>query len=400
MAPEQKLKTSPNTTITTIPQSSKSSETIADNDDLLREILVKLPLKSLMKFTSVSKHWLSLISHPDFNRRRNPFPCSVSGLFLPLFDRSIGNSLEYEFVDLNQSSNPTNPPFRSLSFTNNPSGMGIKIVHSCNGLLLCSGTEIYVYNPTTKKYTVLPPLPPPSRFYVGLNLAFDPSNSPYYKVLCVCKIDNCYRIEIYSSKTGIWRLSGISFHANNLINFQRGVFWNGAVHWTCLRKPSLYFNVEEERLSRMPLPPVSKYDNRVRYLRYFGESRGHLHLIDHFYTFSALQFDVYEMEMDYSFWFVKFRIDFSEFPTAFPEMVSSYRPDLRLYHFSILYIFRDDVDEESYVVIRIPGKVVRYNFQSKAFHKLCDIEPSNSTEIPCFLAKRGGHQYIESLALV
>ncbi|KAL5569809.1 hypothetical protein UlMin_026384 [Ulmus minor] len=382
---------------------SKSSEIVANNDDLLKEILTKLPLKSLMRFTSVSKHWLSLISGPYFNSRRSPFPRSVSGLFLPF----IGSRLEYEFVDLNQSSNPTNPPFRSLNFTNDPSGMGIEIVRSCNGLLLCSATENYVYNPTTMKYTVLPPLPLRSRFVCGLSLAFDPSKCPHYKVLCVLVFDpideyhedHC-QIEIYSSKTRTWRLSGDSFYADITARFDDGVFWNGSVHWISLWGASRYFNVDEERLRQMPLLPVPVDWDGKRKIGYFGESHGHLHLINRVYDPNTLEFDVYEMETDYSGWFVKFRVDWSQIRTAFPEIKFIFNHLQRLDDdlFSIVYIDPGDVNEESYAIIKVPGELIRYNFKSKAIDKLHDIETENFVEVLPW--EFNCYQYIESLALV
>ncbi|KAL5569815.1 hypothetical protein UlMin_026390 [Ulmus minor] len=386
---------------------SKSSEIVANNDDLLKEILVKLPLKSLMRFTSVSKHWLSFISGPYFNSRRNPFPGSVSGLFLP----SGGNSLEYDFMDLNQSSDPTNPPFRSLNFTNDPLEWGIKIVHSCNGLLLCSGTGIYLYNPTTKKYTVLP-LPSRSRFACGLSLAFDPSRSPHYKVVCVSDFDpideddeDNRQIEMYSSETGTWRLSGDSFYAPITSQFRDGVFWNGSVHWINLWGTPLYFNVEEERLSHMPLPPVPVDWDGKKKIRYFGESHGHLHLINRVYDPTTLEFDVYEMETDYSGWFVKFRVDWSQIRTAFPEIKficehAALDHLQRLYDlFAIVYIDPGDVNEESYAIIKVPGKLIRYNFKSKAIDNLCDLETEDYDD-EWFPWEFKCHQYIESLALV
>ena len=134
MAPKQ----NPKTTSSATSQPSKSSEIVAGNDDLLKQILLKLPLKPLVKFTSVSKHWLSLISGPDFSHYGNP-SCSVSGLFI----ESFWDITVFDFVDLNQSSDPSNEqpriPFRSISFLDNSSE--IKILQSCNGLLLCSTNE-------------------------------------------------------------------------------------------------------------------------------------------------------------------------------------------------------------------------------------------------------------------
>ncbi|KAL5539050.1 hypothetical protein UlMin_046055 [Ulmus minor] len=402
MATHKKPKTLAKTTIITASQPSNSSEIIVNNDELLVQILVKLPLKSLIKFTSVSKHWFSLISGPDFSHRRNP--CSVSGIFLESLTYCFPR--EYDFVDLNQTSDPSNPPFRSLSFINSLSN--IRIHHSCNGLLLCSANinrereDYYVYNPTTNKYTTLPPLPLRSWFVWGRSLAFEPRKSPHYKVILVLSgetIDDHYQIEIYSSKTRTWRPSGNSFFCRDTA-FAKGVFWNGAVHWICKFEPYLYFNVDEERLSEMPLPPVPD-DNDD--LRFFLESGSHLHLIHHFFEEKPPCFDIYEMEMDYSNWFLKFRVDLSElFLEKFPH-----HPGLDDYFFKIVYIDRDDVGDESYAVLRLAEKVIRYNFKSKAFHKLCDSEASKNLcdfesglSFTAFLIDLVDFHYIESLALV
>ncbi|CDP16130.1 unnamed protein product [Coffea canephora] len=50
---------------------SASATIIARNEDLLTQILLKLPPKSLLRFQCVSKQWLSLISDPVFRRRHS-----------------------------------------------------------------------------------------------------------------------------------------------------------------------------------------------------------------------------------------------------------------------------------------------------------------------------------------
>ena len=136
----------------------------------------------------------------------------------------------------------------------------------------------------------------------------------------------------------------------------------------------------------MPLLPEDWLNDN--HLRYFNESRGHLHLINQTWNSTTLELDVYELELDYSGWFVKFRIDCSEFPI-------NNRLDYYHYFYCIICIVRGDVDEESYAVIRIRGKVLRYNFETKAFHKLCDIETIGGFMVGC-----STYQYIESLALI
>ncbi|KAL5810788.1 hypothetical protein ACOSQ4_027356 [Xanthoceras sorbifolium] len=159
------------------------------------------------------------------------------------------------------------------------------MLQSCNGLMLLSsnsgGHELpdnyCVYNPTTKQYTVLPPLPVNEVFKViyGVNLAYDPSKSPHYKVICVRTYENSEegvcQIEVYSSKTGPWRKSDGTFTAHYETEFGLGMFWNGALHWISPWDSSLYFDVDEEKVHEMPMPDTLDGDVRRRF-RYFGES--------------------------------------------------------------------------------------------------------------------------------
>ncbi|KAH7557363.1 hypothetical protein ACOSP7_027051 [Xanthoceras sorbifolium] len=387
-------------------QLSSSAETIANNDDLLTEILLCQPIKSLLKFKSVSKHWLSLITSPSFSLRRTAIPKSISGLFVHRL-----SSQEYDFINL--TSDPSHPPFQSHTFLNNKAYM----LQSCNGLMLLSsnsgGHELpdnyCVYNPTTKQYTVLPPLPVNEVFKViyGVNLAYDPSKSPHYKVICVRTYENSEegvcQIEVYSSKTGPWRKSDGTFAAHYETEFGLGMFWNGVLHWISPWDSSLYFDADEEKVHEMPMPDTLDGDVRRRF-RYFGECRGHLHLIEIYGPCAAL-FNVYEMERDYSGWMVKYQVDLLTVAAAFPEMVRSDPDtlDLHYYGFSILSIVREENDEDSYFLVHIPNKAIRYNFKDKSFKKIHEFAPVGmEIKVESILEYRWCHafQYVETLAYV
>ena len=62
----------------------QSMHAVEYNDDLLIEILIRVPVISLVQFKSVCKRWLSLISNPSFRLRRNQIPTfdPPCGLFL------------------------------------------------------------------------------------------------------------------------------------------------------------------------------------------------------------------------------------------------------------------------------------------------------------------------------
>ena len=403
---------------------SHAAEKIANNDDLLTHVLLNLPIKSLIRFKSVSKRFLSLISDPNFSllfHRHNPFSDNISGLFLAVRRRShLIPEFDFVNLDLTLASKPSKAPFKTLAFADDRIGKGIGIVQSCNGLLLCYSKrpleprENFVYNPTTKQIVKLPPI---SKKVLGLSFAFDPRRSPHYTVVCVrsCEVtESRYQIDVYSPAARDWRPSGGSFHVESAdIRFDGGVYWNGSIHWINAAEDSpLYFNVDEERISPLPLPPIPEDREFDRSFKYFGESRGHLHLIDHIYDLQAPQFGVYELELDYSRWTVKFRVDLSQVPSAFPQIIrsrTSHHRNLHDYVFSVLCVVRDEIDENSYLVLQVPGKVLRYNLKTKTFFKLRNrtinsdgvhgqssvaLTVQNLVEWPCVF------HFIESLALV
>nr|GFC05965.1 hypothetical protein [Tanacetum cinerariifolium] len=77
--------------ITDTGDNSLSAYALLTNDDLLIEILLRLPVISIIIFKLVSKRWLSLITSPDFVMRRNQIPNVdlPSGLFLQRHESSI-----------------------------------------------------------------------------------------------------------------------------------------------------------------------------------------------------------------------------------------------------------------------------------------------------------------------
>ncbi|XP_040964778.1 uncharacterized protein [Gossypium hirsutum] len=73
------------------PMINSAAEKIAYNQDLLTQILLRLPTKSLIKFKSVSKLWQFIISDPDFclshtrHHHRNGFLSPTALLLKGLF---------------------------------------------------------------------------------------------------------------------------------------------------------------------------------------------------------------------------------------------------------------------------------------------------------------------------
>ncbi|KAJ4963108.1 hypothetical protein NE237_023047 [Protea cynaroides] len=377
---------------------------VANNDDLIMEILLWLPVKSIHRFKSVSKHWLSLISNPEFIHnnyiRNRP---SVSGLLL--HKSSILINPEFEFIPL--VDNATGAPFIPLTFVNDVAG--IRIQQSCNVLLCCCSFRMmeyrkiyYIYNPTTKEYKILSR--PSGKNVISISLAFDPLKSPHYKAVSFLWCDTSpenYQIEIYSSETGLWRSSGDPFTASNGLLHNFPVYWNGAIHWLSMWGTSLYYNVDQERLGMMPMPPIPDGLNERR-TRYFGESHGHLHLIE-IYGPCPTHFNIFEMENDYSRWFVKYHVNLDAATIAYPEMIQNYLDAsyLNRFAFSILCVVRGKKEDDSFLVLHIPGRVLSYHLKDRSFKKLLDILPKlDDVEGSLHYISESAYQHIESLSSV
>ncbi|KAF7098170.1 hypothetical protein CFC21_099930 [Triticum aestivum] len=99
-------------------------------DDLLVEILSRVPAKVVCRCKAVSKRWIGLIDHPD-HRKRLPQP--LAGFFYNSTNENPFPMSTVHFVNASGSGCPFICP--SLSFL--PSHRRLDLLDCCNGLLLC-----------------------------------------------------------------------------------------------------------------------------------------------------------------------------------------------------------------------------------------------------------------------
>ena len=158
------------------------------------------------------------------------------------------------------------------------------------------------------------------------------------------------------------------------------------MHWLCILlsqsqkdiadssvSDGLYFNVDEERLGTFPRPPIGARGTLTR-TYYFGESEGHLHVTEVFPYATSL--NIYEMKNDYSGWFVKYRVDLAPIAKVYSEMTKhmSLFYDKSDYAVSVLSLVRrENFREDSFLVLEIPVKVIRYNLMDTSFKLLWDF---------------------------
>lgn len=150
---------------------STTTEIIIPND-ILTDILLRLPLKSLLKCKSVSKSWHQLISSPDFVKTHLKLKTDQLVLF-------PGINGKYKFCSLTSIFNKQQLA-QELLLIDSPN-LKVFFVGSVNGLIcLCNySRETFIWNPTIKKSkkVLYPKLG--TSFYNKYGFGYDESSDNY-----------------------------------------------------------------------------------------------------------------------------------------------------------------------------------------------------------------------------
>ncbi|XP_039115724.1 uncharacterized protein LOC120251239 [Dioscorea cayenensis subsp. rotundata] len=150
------------------------------NEDVVTEILLRLPTKSIFKFKSTSKTWLKIINDPWFAntyKSSNGLPV-LAGLF------HVNYNYELKF-------NPVNHRLKSPSLNHLPldlKDLSVTDMLSSNGFfLLCtSDDEKIVYNPVTRRRLMIPKMERTNDWYHAFGLIHE--NDNHIKVVFAYKL--------------------------------------------------------------------------------------------------------------------------------------------------------------------------------------------------------------------
>ncbi|CAN6329157.1 unnamed protein product [Urochloa humidicola] len=270
-------------------------------DDLLLEILARVPYRSLCRFRCVSKHWRALISDPQ---NQESLPQRLAGFFyrMPWDPDDDGGSpaltpLGYDFCNVPG----TGPSFTdlSLSFLPDRERKGLVLKDCCNGLLLCrcyrfpdeDEFDYIVLNFATEKWVAVPVTQRLSNKLQMVRLGFSPAVSPHFYVFefHLDEDDNDYdagdgsvlAVKIYSSATGAWshKQSGWSMEIS-LDPDLKSVFIDGVLY--VIARQSMIGSVDVEgktwRIINFPHSKDSSFFNATR-VGFIDMSQGRLHLV-------------------------------------------------------------------------------------------------------------------------
>ncbi|KAJ6790931.1 F-box protein-like [Iris pallida] len=205
-------------------------------EDLILQILARLPVKSLIRFKSVSRAFLRLPSDRHFVRLHHEISSRNPNLLIELLDSSGFITIDPSSLSVSRS---------SLDFLADR----VRIRASSNGVLCCASVAdrglYYICNPNTRDFRPLPRARerPFTRFQPEyeatlVGLAFDPSTYEYNVVLA-----GFYRpfgrrpqdrlvCMVFDSAAGSWAkfVSSLCEEFTHM-NRNQVVYSTGALHW-------------------------------------------------------------------------------------------------------------------------------------------------------------------------
>ncbi|KAL0455611.1 UNVERIFIED_CONTAM: F-box protein [Sesamum latifolium] len=374
------------------PKSPRSVEIISGNEDLLLEIILLLPPKTLLRFQSVSRHWRSLISAASFGRqhsrlhhcrRPKPQPSFILRNFLPFF---LLQPRSKHFVPFNFNSPHT------------------RILQSSNGLLLVESRnspygrrDYFVCNPTTRQSRKLlidyGSEKRKKAGIFGLCLAFDPSKSPYYKVVCLRgaqSSSSIYRVEVYNSESQTWKVVGEQSIAVS-VKLCHGIYWNDGIYWIRPNSKSLYLDLQNGNLRNPPgirTPWAWRKAGEIN-KNYIMESNGHFHCLAMYLRLDMKCLIVFELRADGSGWFQEYWVDLNPIAGEMNGPVE------------VMGIVRGEREEESSVLFHVPGKIFSHRFCDGSFEVVLDLTRDEIyVEHRLQFQRYDAYQFIETLAPV
>ncbi|XP_062010832.1 F-box protein CPR1-like [Rosa rugosa] len=260
-------------------------------EDVIVRILERLPIKSLIRFTCVSKRWRFIIlCDPEFAKAQFQIASHHQTLRHRLL---ISTACESEFNSLDLDAPPSPSGYNSsvrCPFTQ-PGGHPVRLLCSCKGLILAlvcnQENDMYIWNPSSQFFKKLPdPADLPSKTCLPCYGFGYLSATDDYKVIASFKVSvaddemeengSSKEMHIFSSKANTWKRTeapldfDFDFYSDSDFG---GTLSNEALHWLDDEDdgPGIFaFDLAKEEFQRMPLPIL--LDGEVSYLRAFRDS--------------------------------------------------------------------------------------------------------------------------------
>ncbi|KAM3249605.1 hypothetical protein P3L10_011375 [Capsicum annuum] len=237
--------------------------------ELIIEILSRIPVKSLLKFTCVLKSWLDLISSPDFIKSH--LEVSANNKDNTHHRLMLCYCNDDNFKDWSLSSLLYEPDKAEESDSNYPIKNLKKSYHSMdsvNGLicLVNESDDLYLWNPSIRKYKKLPDSTINSTdvSHSVYGVGYDKFHDNYKVVGHTYYLGYLRDVDaqIYSLKSDSWR--SISYLLNGVTINRPGRFVDGNLYWVnsnSTERNIIYIDLVYEKWEKMELPSFGEGDN-------------------------------------------------------------------------------------------------------------------------------------------
>jgi F-box interacting protein len=344
------------------------------SDDLLVEIISRVPYKFTRCCKCVCRRWRDLVSHPD-HRKKLPWS-TLAGFFYKTFNQ---NSSRYTSPGYQSVSGNWCPRVdRTLSFLPDCVRFDIYLLDSCNGLLLLrrrdskdfgSKIDYIVCNPATETW-----VPVPSTEWrsdkipeTKARLGFDPAVSSHFHVFeflhtVMWETGKGYNghvksVRIYSSETGVWMHQSAWDQPIAIYGSSRSAFIDGVLYLSSYEKFAIAVIDVEGNCKVICVPALN--DHRVASDLYL--SKGQLYLAH----YGALELSIWVLEdCSRGYWTLKHSVSHLQ---LFGKGVPNY---------NVIIHPEDDV---IYIICRsfstsiCVTKLMSYKMDSRELYFICDL---------------------------
>ncbi|KAM7503247.1 hypothetical protein LguiB_002151 [Lonicera macranthoides] len=250
----------------------------------IEEILTRLPVKTLLRCTSVCKSWYSLITSPNFITLHLNRTTSTNDNRLLI--RSYNNRTDNYSV---YTDNETFDKCENLNFPPYSRTNRFKIVGTCNGLVCLAddaqlNTDLMIlWNPPIRKFVRLPypnfGYNTHGAYLQSVGFGFNPVTNDYnvVRVVCLKKVETEV-VELYEHSTGSWRNVSASIDISYMIKpWSTQAVLNGVVHWVGLARKDVHyvivsFDFKSETFGVVRVPSRAETEVNLRLcVTVFGE---------------------------------------------------------------------------------------------------------------------------------
>ncbi|KAL3526651.1 hypothetical protein ACH5RR_011307 [Cinchona calisaya] len=246
-------------------------------EDVLEEVLVRLPVKSLLQFRCVCKAWCALIKSPLFIHMHLSRPRNKHVMLNRFIKDESKSVISYHSHDDKESLRAVKVPYllETPPFDLRQQFQHAQLLGPCNGIIcLTDFCDIYLCNPATHESKKLPPIPfgcPEEHYYsthyVGFGFDQTTDNFKVIRIVRWRPIDHHIsppaRAELYYLNSNSWREMDVILPWTFYYRPCFALLFKGSFHWHAESESSdciLSFDISTEAFREIKYPDGANPD--------------------------------------------------------------------------------------------------------------------------------------------